>query len=146
MKSSHQKLDAPSSKPGRKQPVSTPVQSSKAGHPYLPLYRREAQAPGQPADQQHDTAPTVSHQLKWDRENPKAKWAHQALRSALNKRLIERGPCEVCGAVHGEDGAVIHGHHDDYDKPMAVRWLCMPHHRQHHAAERRANRAEGTDE
>lgn len=75
----------------------------------------------------------ISPQAKWNNENPKALWAHQALRSAEKKGLIERGPCEVCGAVHGVDGAVIHGHHDDYDMPMAVRWLCMLHHRQLHA-------------
>lgn len=143
MTSSHQKLDAPSSKSGRKEAVSGPRQSSKSGHPYLPPYRREAQAPDERAE-----APAVSHQLRWDRENPKAKWAHQALRSALSRGLIERGPCEVCGAIHGKDGAIIHGHHDDYDKPMAVRWLCPLHHRQHHARERQAasNQQQGTDD
>ena len=133
------KRDEPSQKTGRKEAKTTSFQSQKVGHPYLPPNRREAQAEDEPAN-----AP--SHQLRWDRDNPKAKWAHQALRSALNRGLIERGSCEVCGAIHGEDGAIIHGHHDDYDKPMAVRWLCMPHHRQHHAAERRAAQGEGTDE
>lgn len=83
-----------------------------------------------------DAAPAVSHQLKWDRANPKAKWAHVALASAIRRGLIERGPCEECGAMHGENGVIVHGHHDDYDKPMAVRWLCMLHHRQWHAARR----------
>lgn len=80
----------------------------------------------------------VSHQLKWDRANPKAKWAHRSLASALRAGLIKRGPCEACGAIHGEAGAIIHGHHDDYDTPMIVRWLCMPHHRQHHAITRKS--------
>lgn len=83
-----------------------------------------------------DDPQPVSPQLRWDRANPKAKWAHRALASALRAGLVERLPCEDCGAVHGEDGAVIHGHHDDYDKPMAVRWLCQLHHRQHHARRR----------
>ena len=87
-------------------------------------------------DNSEPTATDLSPQAKWDAANPKAKWAHQALRSAIKKGLIERGPCEVCGAVHGVDGAVVHGHHDDYDKPMQVHWLCMLHHRRHHAAER----------
>ena len=80
-----------------------------------------------------DDPQPVSAQLKWDRANPKAKWAHRALASALRAGLIERGPCEVCGVVHGIEGAVIHGHHDDYDRPMSVRWLCVLHHRQHHS-------------
>lgn len=79
------------------------------------------------------TAPAVSHQLKWNRANPKARWAHMALASAIRRGLIERGPCEECGAVHGVNGAVIHGHHADYDRPMAVRWLCRSDHRRLHA-------------
>lgn len=75
----------------------------------------------------------LSPQAKWDRANPEAKWAHMALASAIRRGLIERQPCEVCGAVHGQAGAVIHGHHDDYQKPMAVQWLCHLHHRQVHA-------------
>ena len=82
-------------------------------------------------------APSADHplspQAKWDRANPEARWAHMALASAIRRGLIERQPCEVCGAVHGQAGAVIHGHHDDYQKPMAVQWLCHLHHRQVHA-------------
>lgn len=85
----------------------------------------------------HDDSPAdLSPQARWNTSNPKALWAHSALRSALRKGLIERGPCEVCGAVHGKDDVLIHGHHDDYDKPMQVRWLCMLHHRQIHAGKR----------
>lgn len=76
-------------------------------------------------------------QAIWNRNNPKALWAHQALRSALKRDLIARGPCEVCGAVHDDGGAIIHGHHDDYDRPMCVRWLCTTHHRQLHARQRK---------
>jgi hypothetical protein len=36
-------------------------------------------------------------------------------------------PCEVCGATKH-----IHAHHDDYDKPLEVRWLCSPHHHEAH--------------
>lgn len=32
------------------------------------------------------------------------------------------GPCEVCGSVDTEK------HHDDYSRPLAVRWLCRVHH------------------
>lgn len=61
-------------------------------------------------------------QDKWDNSHPKERWAHQALRSAIRKGLIQRGPCEVCGTTENVDG-----HHDDYDRPMAVRWLCRRH-------------------
>ena len=35
--------------------------------------------------------------------------------------------CEICGKEK------THAHHDDYDKPLNVRWLCAEHHRQWHA-------------
>ena len=49
------------------------------------------------------------------------------VRDALRKKLLVRQPCEECGAEKAE------AHHDDYAKPLEVRWLCRSHHRQHHA-------------
>lgn len=46
----------------------------------------------------------------------------------LRRGLLERQPCEVCG---GE----AEMHHDDYSKPLEVRWLCRDHHMAHHQAE-----------
>ncbi len=37
---------------------------------------------------------------------------------AIKTGKLVREPCEVCGAEKTE------GHHDDYSKPLAVRWLC----------------------
>lgn len=45
---------------------------------------------------------------------------------ALERGYLRRGPCEVCGDVE------THGHHDDYSKPLSVRWLCVKHHAIHH--------------
>ena len=42
-------------------------------------------------------------------------------------KLIEE-PCEVCGEVDH-----VHAHHDDYAKPMDIRWLCSVHHKQWHS-------------
>lgn len=89
---------------------------------------RQSDGEAVPGDKQ------LSPQAKWNTENPKAMWAHAALRSAIKKGLIQRGPCEVCGVEHGQDGAIVDGHHDPerYDEPLAVTWLCRLHHRHAH--------------
>ena len=56
------------------------------------------------------------------------RWAHVATASALRRGLIERQPCEVCGVEQSD------AHHDDYARPMAVRWLCRKHHKEAHRA------------
>jgi hypothetical protein len=43
--------------------------------------------------------------------------------------------CSACGVL-----CKPHGHHDDYTKPLAVRWLCRPCHTAHHVAVRAAQR------
>lgn len=39
---------------------------------------------------------------------------------------IQIMPCEVCGSNNAEM------HHDFYEKPLSVRWLCRYHHIKHH--------------
>jgi hypothetical protein len=41
-------------------------------------------------------------------------------------RTLDRKPCEICGAEKAD------AHHDDYSKPLDVRWLCETHHSEHH--------------
>jgi hypothetical protein len=52
--------------------------------------------------------------------------ARDKVKHALRIGTLTRLPCEVCGTTR------THGHHDDYSKPLAVRWLCARHHREHH--------------
>lgn len=74
-----------------------------------------------------DGAPKMTPQRKWAQAHPKERWAQASLRSALRRGLIERQPCAECGDLK------VDGHHDDYDKPMEVRWLCRRHHRAVHS-------------
>ena len=47
--------------------------------------------------------------------------------NAIRSGKLFREPCEVCGINRTV------GHHDDYLKPLNVRWLCQAHHKQWHA-------------
>ena len=47
---------------------------------------------------------------------------HGVVRKALKSGDLERKPCEVCGSPTSV------AHHDDYEKPLEVRWLCYLHH------------------
>ena len=53
--------------------------------------------------------------------------AHILVGNSLRDGKLERKPCESCGRSD-----TVHAHHDDYLKPLDVRWLCAAHHRQWH--------------
>jgi len=48
--------------------------------------------------------------------------AHNAVNHAISSGRMVRQPCERCGAEK------VHAHHDDYSKPLEVRWLCSACH------------------
>jgi len=54
--------------------------------------------------------------------------ARHLAKTYLLRGRLRREPCEDCGDPRSEM------HHDDYSKPLDVRWLCTTHHRAHHAA------------
>jgi hypothetical protein len=55
---------------------------------------------------------------------------HKAVSLAVQEgRLVRPSACSECGGCSGR----IEGHHDDYTKPLDVRWLCSRCHRLHHA-------------
>lgn len=56
--------------------------------------------------------------------------AHAIVSRALRTGELTPKPCEVCGESR------VDAHHDDYDEPLAVRWLCRRHHQQWHAERR----------
>jgi hypothetical protein len=68
--------------------------------------------------------------------------AANAAHIALRAGVIARQPCEVCGKEgsevmqNGQRRGIVQMHHDDYNKPLDVRWLCRKHHRSWHADNR----------
>lgn len=60
---------------------------------------------------------------------PEKSNARKLVREAIRKKELERLPCEECSETETQ------AHHDDYSKPLQVRWLCHKHHRAVHYPE-----------
>jgi hypothetical protein len=58
--------------------------------------------------------------------HPKMHIAHQCVYRAIKSGRLIKQPCEECGETE------VEAHHDDYSKPLDVRWLCMEHHKKLH--------------
>lgn len=63
---------------------------------------------------------------RWAERNPIKRGVHIMTGNAIRDGKISKMPCEVCGC------GKVHAHHDDYAKPLDVRWLCALHHKQWH--------------
>ena len=59
---------------------------------------------------------------EYRKSNPKKYKAQIMVNNHLRSGNLHKLPCETCGRKD------VHGHHDDYDKPLNVRWLCPVHH------------------
>jgi len=74
---------------------------------------------------QHDPAYARKIRDANNAQKKKFKEKHAArmrLRRAVKSGRVVKLPCEVCG------NPISQGHHDDYSKPLEVRWLCQTHH------------------
>jgi hypothetical protein len=78
-----------------------------------------------------ERAKAFPRQHAWKERNQLKVWAHSSLRSGLRRGLIQPQPCAYCGKPKAE------AHHDAYDRPLDVIWLCRGCHKRLHA-ERRA--------
>lgn len=65
---------------------------------------------------------------KWIELNRAKRLTHHAVNNAVrNGKIIKPKTCQDCGA-----GGRIHGHHEDYSKPLDVIWLCPRCHTARH--------------
>lgn len=57
--------------------------------------------------------------------------ARMAVKNAIAKGTLQRPEgCSACGKPPWT--GKLHAHHDDYDKPLDVRWLCASCHKKQH--------------
>lgn len=113
-------------------------------------YRRIRNAAGKPLHAEWYSRPDVKARIKETRKQWRSKsetkamlaeyrreyrkqpsekikhWARNAVHEAIRSGTLERMPCEVCGEPNTD------AHHDRYDRPLDVRWLCRAHHIEAH--------------
>lgn len=63
---------------------------------------------------------------KWVANNTVKRAAHMLVGNALRDGRLLKKPCEICREQKSN------AHHDDYSKPLDVRWLCDDHHKEWH--------------
>jgi hypothetical protein len=77
---------------------------------------------------------TLRHLRAWLAKNPELppdphlfhqRARRQVMLARESGRLVS-GPCEVCGDTYSL------AHHEDYNEPLAVRYLCYTHHVRYH--------------
>ena len=68
----------------------------------------------------------MNKQLSWIERNPEKHKAHYTVANAIKSGKLVKQPCEICGNTK------VQAHHDDYSKPLEIRWLCTKHHSKHH--------------
>lgn len=68
---------------------------------------------------------------KWSLKNKQKKKANLQVNRAIKSGKFSKQACEKCGCLE------VEAHHDDYSKPLDVRWLCIKHHNEYHNLKRK---------
>jgi len=74
---------------------------------------------------------------KYISKNPIKRKAHIIVGNAIRDKKLFKEPCEICGETKK-----VNAHHDDYARPLNVRWLCPAHHREWHDSNGEAKNAD----
>lgn len=69
----------------------------------------------------------MRYKLRFAEKNPEKVAAHMEVYKAKRSGRLVPEPCETCGSDES------HAHHEDYSKPLEVRWLCQPCHNREHS-------------
>jgi hypothetical protein len=63
---------------------------------------------------------------RWRAEDTRRQKCHNAVARAVRKGDLLQEPCSRCGDANSV------AHHESYDRPLDVVWLCQVHHKQRH--------------
>ena len=77
-------------------------------------------------DKARGSRQTNKYRQEYREKYPNKYKAVTMVNNAIRRKKLFKQPCEECNR---ED---THAHHDDYAKPLTVRWLCPPHHFEWH--------------
>lgn len=61
--------------------------------------------------------------LKYVHKYPEKYRAHWLVRMAIKRNNLKKENCAICDSIN------VHAHHEDYDYPLDVVWLCPLHHK-----------------
>ena len=59
--------------------------------------------------------------------NPEKRAATYMVSNAIRDSRLTKHPCQICGTIER-----VQAHHEDYNKPLEVTWLCVKHHNERH--------------
>lgn len=68
-----------------------------------------------------------SYIKEYRKKHPRKYAATNMVNNAIRDGKLFREPCEECGETK------THAHHDDYEKPLNIRWLCAACHSTWHS-------------
>jgi len=68
----------------------------------------------------------IEYQRRRRKKNVEKYRAHIITNNAIRDGKLKRGVCEICGSPF------VEAHHEDYNKPLKVTWLCRKHHLERH--------------
>lgn len=80
-------------------------------------------------DRERGNRQTIEYRRRYQENNPIKRGASALVNKAIHNKLLKKPKsCESCGETTS-----LHGHHDDYSKPLEVTWLCPSCHFVWHA-------------
>lgn len=62
----------------------------------------------------------------YKKKNPEKANAHRLVLLTVKSGELVKLPCEICGNTKSQ------AHHENYDQPLSVKWLCQKHHSEVH--------------